>query len=661
MKRKSLMKSILSSSIGMLVCVVVVVSSIFSTLVNYRYFVSVKQDFYHTVSAESNEMSEWITKHITIAENLALSAVTEDLRGDSLKNYLQQCVINTSDSIMDCYLAWEDEAPSLKAAYFEPTDDFVPQDRGWYKQAVSTGSAIITDPYIDYYTGKIVITIATPIISDGKTLGVCGMDIDITELVDLTNNIRLDQNGYAVLVDSSDNVVIHTGSADWSHHLDGEDEKVTALTDISPRFADVIASAATGETCQYNDYDGKKRFFSAVALGDIGWKVIYAADYAENFSVIVSNIIILLLLAFAGMIAGIAFISVKFKKRLSPMPQIEKIVGDMANGMLDHTYPEIRVNDEIGAIVSTLETTNSSLKNYISEIERRLSAMADGDFTAKSEVEFIGEFTAIGESLDAIQESLIGTFSQIDAAADQISDGSRGVASGATELANAVSDATTLISEVTASVEDVSEKVNKSAENASSAKDAAFAAAGVVSESNSRMNELLKAMNDIAASAEEIVSINATIEDIAFQTNILALNASIEAARAGEAGKGFAVVADEVRNLANKSGDASNTTRRLIGETVEVIGRGKELANETAELLSNAAERAVIIEDSVTEISDVSEKQKAQLSEVVDKLNSVTGVVQTTAATAEESAAASEELDGQVDMLRTTLSKFKIK
>ena len=659
MKKKSLMKSIILSSICTLVISLLAVSVPFSTTVNIRYVDVLKQNFYHTVSAESNEMNSWITKHKAITENLAVTAAVTDLHGDELQTYLKDAVLSLSDNILDCYLAWESEAPLMIAGLYPCGDDYVPQDRDWYKRAVSEGGVILTEPYIDAVTGKVVITMACPVKKDGASAGCCGIDIDVTELIGITENLKVDENGYAVLVDADNNVVVHTKDSSFNHQLNGTSEKITALTDISPLYEKILAAASTGEIVQDKDYDGVTRFFPIVPLGDSGWKIIYAADYNEAFIQVSSHITILVTLGIAGMIIGGISLFVKFSRRLKPLAKIEAIVSEMAQGKLDHDYPTV-VNDDVGVICYELRETNIALKSYINEIGRSLALMSEGDFTESIDTEFAGEFVAIGNSLKSIQQALINTFSQINSATAQISGGSTGVASGATELAGAVSEETALINDVVSNIEDIARKVAESADNAGAAKLETKNTADIVKESNEKMDELLKAMLDIATSADKIVKINTTIEDIAFQTNILALNASVEAARAGEAGKGFAVVADEVRNLASKSAEASNTTNSLIAETVSVIEEGKKLANETAELLSAAVERTILIEKSVTEISDVTENQKAQLSGIVSKLGEVSGVVHTTAATAEESAAASEELDKQVEMLNDSLRKYKI-
>lgn len=659
MKKKSLMKSIILSSICTLVIALLAVSVPFSTTVNVRYFNVLKQSFYHSVAAKSNEMSSWITEHKTITENLAVSAVAADLHGDELQAYLKEAVLTVSDSILDCYVAWEEEAPLMIAGNYPCGDDYVPQERDWYKRAVSEGKVIITEPYIDAVTGKIVITMACPIKKNGAVAGCCGLDIEATELIRLTSELKVDENGYAILVDADDNVVVHTKDSSFNHQLNGAEEKITALKDISPLYSQVLAAVSSGEVIQDTDYDGVKRFFPIVPLGDSGWKIIYAVDYNEAFKQVSAHITTLVTLGVLGMIIGALFLNFKFSRRLKPLAKIETIVSEMAHGKLDHDYPAV-VNDDVGVICHELRETNIALKSYINEIGRSLSLMASGDFTDVNNADFVGEFAAIGDSLRNIQSALVNTFSQISSATVQISGGSTGVASGATELAGAVSEETALINDVVSNIEDIAKKVAESAENASSAKLDTRKTADIVKESNEKMDELLKAMLDIAASAEKIVRINTTIEDIAFQTNILALNASVEAARAGEAGKGFAVVADEVRNLASKSAEASNTTNSLISETVSVIEEGKKLANETAELLSDAVERANLIEKSITEISDVTENQKLQLTGIVSKLGEVSGVVHTTAATAEESAAASEELDKQVEMLNDSLRKYKI-
>ena len=659
MKTKSLKKSIILSSVGTLISVVVIVCLIYSTAVNIRYFNAIKQDFYHSVVAQSNEMDSWLTKHMTIVEDLAITAAVNDLHGNELKAYLQNCVSASSESILESYAAWDAETTMMVTAWVDPPEGFVAQERGWYKQAFSSGKTILTDPYIDAATGKIVISIVTPIVQNGATKGCCGIDVDVTELIGIAQNLKIDENGYVVLIDSSNNIVIHTQNPEYNHQLDGTGEKVTALTDLSDIYTDILNSIESKEVVRCNDYDGQKRFFPIVELGDTGWKIMYAADYFEASKTIIDHTILVVVLCVAGMIIGGLFLSIKFTKRLNSLTGISNIVIEMASGKLEHNYPKA-ANDEIGVICNSLEQTNYALKSYINSIDRQLYAMSEGDFSTTEDTNFVGEFAAIGESLKNIQAALSDTFSQINSTAGQISAGSNGVASGAAELASAVSEETTLINEVMSDIEDIADKVSHSADNASSAKDETLNTVEVIKESNAKMDELLNAMNDIAVSAEKIVKINTTIEDIAFQTNILALNASVEAARAGEAGKGFAVVADEVRNLANKSSESSNTTSQLITETVNVIEKGKKLANETAAILSEVVDKTKVIETSVTEISDVTEAQKFQLTDIVGKLSTVSGVVQTTAATAEESAAASEELDGQVEMLRSSLSKYKI-
>ena len=178
---------------------------------------------------------------------------------------------------------------------------------------------------------------------------------------------------------------------------------------------------------------------------------------------------------------------------------------------------------------------------------------------------------------------------------------------------------------------------------------------------NVQMEEMMAAMAEITEKSNQISNIVKTIEDIAFQTNILALNAAVEAARAGAAGKGFAVVADEVRNLANKSAEASKDTSVLIVGTVEAVEKGTQILTETAKSLvsvvGDSREAAGLAED----IAKAAAEQALAVNQISENIESISTVVTVTSSTAEESAAASEELSSQASMLSGLIDGFKLR
>ena len=186
-------------------------------------------------------------------------------------------------------------------------------------------------------------------------------------------------------------------------------------------------------------------------------------------------------------------------------------------------------------------------------------------------------------------------------------------------------------------------------------------AGAVVNESNEYMRQLMTAMDEISTTSNEINKIIKTIDDIAFQTNILALNAAVEAARAGAAGKGFAVVADEVRNLAGKSAEAANNTTALIESTVAAIQRGMSIAEETAKSLGVVVEKTSVVNVKIQNIAKVSEEQANAIQQINTGIDQIASVVQTNSATAEQSAAASEELSGQANMVKDMVGKFNLR
>jgi methyl-accepting chemotaxis protein len=217
------------------------------------------------------------------------------------------------------------------------------------------------------------------------------------------------------------------------------------------------------------------------------------------------------------------------------------------------------------------------------------------------------------------------------------------------------------IEELTASITEIAAQTRQNAANANQANELAMDAQTNAEKGNEHMKGMLISMHDINEASRNISKIIKVIDEIAFQTNILALNAAVEAARAGQHGKGFAVVAEEVRNLAARSASAAKETTDMIEGSIKKAEDGTKIANETAaaldKIVTGVAKAAVL----VGQIATASDEQASGIAQINKGVEQVSLVVQTTSATAQQSATASEELSGQAEVLKDMVVKFKLK
>lgn len=381
------------------------------------------------------------------------------------------------------------------------------------------------------------------------------------------------------------------------------------------------------------------------------------SEAAQNVTLIFTTVIALITLLITVLLA--VYIT---KSLTRPIFEIEEAATKLAEGDLNVNVV-YHSNDELGNLASKVRHLAENLKIIILDEGEALTEMANGNFNIHSKVpeKYVGEFTTILNSISAISDGLSNTLNQINQSADQVSSGSEQVSSGAQALSQGATEQASSIQELAATISEISDQIKNNAENANQVSEVVGQVGTEMSKSNQKMQEMIVAMEQITESSSEIGKIIKTIEDIAFQTNILALNAAVEAARAGSAGKGFAVVAEEVRNLASKSADASKNTSSLIENALSAVKNGTSIADETANTLLLAVEGTEKVTTLVDKISSASNDQAQAVTQVTQGVDQISAVVQTNSATAEESAAASEELSSQAMMLKTMVSKFRLK
>ncbi len=534
-------------------------------------------------------------------------------------------------------------------------------DRDYFKEAMK-GNTFVSTPAYSEVTKTVSYAISAPLWEDGlpgtKPVGAVVYIPDGEYLNDIMRSIKVGNGGTAFMLDANGITI-----ADLDSSLVGVEDSV-ALGDTNRKlrkYSAICKKMVNGEdgTGTYS-YGGVTKIVAYSPVPNMnGWSIGVAAVRNEFLGMFYLSLMITVILVIAFTVYGVRTGVHLGKKVAKPISVVVERLKLLEEGDLHSDTPIPDTNDETAILMRSLAATIDGLTNVISDIDSHLAELSNGNFLIKIDGDYIGDFAQISHSFRGIISSLSVAMRDIDSNAESVQKGATDLAGAAQMLAEGATDQASAIEELTATITDISEKIHVNAENAKKAKDIVTDMNDQILESNEHMKKSTESMNRIREASDKIAEIISSIEGIADQTALLALNASIEAARAGENGKGFAVVATQVGVLADQSSEAAKKTKDLIQNAIMAVEEGMMLAESTADSLIAVVGNAKVVNESVTEIAEASDNQADAAAQITDGINQIATVVESNSATSEESAAASEQLSSQADMLKELVGRFQ--
>ena len=641
---------------------------------------------YNGVNSEEDGKGDWIIKNLQEERQTVTPMKESGFRSRVVDAELNMKQYNSESVLLESLSALiaSDENIVGAGAFFEPdgfvkvNGDYAPylskndystktlhnfsydhyKVKEYYTEAQESKKTVITEVYEDLLSGAKVFSISQPLFANDRFIGIVLLDIDVNIFSSIQQEDSRFPSLYSDILDAHGNVMYSKNP-----ELIGKSVSESKSETEYRKMQEEMEKGKIFHLAEKDQGGEEKRvyFIPTDVMGSTWW-IMLSVKQAELMAPVIRLIFVCTAFAFFAVMVLASTLYFLIKKSLKPLEGMARVGKKVSKGDFSESISYLK-DDEIGQIGQGFKQVTENIREITSDLEEKLEELSKGNFRVdlEDEEKYQGEYRPLIDSLRNIRSQLNGTILEIQKSASEVSSTSEQVSNGAQSLSQGATEQASSVEELSASMSEIADSIKVTTKKAEDAKGLSERVGEAVTVSTGKMEEMTRAMAEITEKSTEIEKIIKTIDDIAFQTNILSLNAAIEAARAGEAGKGFAVVADEVGNLAQKSAKAAQNTGLLIEETKDAVERGAKISRETGESLSTVVERAGKINTMIFEITKETERESEGMSQLTVGMEQISAVVQTNSATAEESAAASEELSGQAAILDDLVSQFQLK
>lgn len=578
--------------------------------------------------ATSRYITDWLsTRSDMMLANEALIANQDNVDRELLLTKRAGHFLSVYAGFSDGSIAYGDKTEDWPA-------DYDPRTRPWYKDAMSAGGLVLTEPYQDF-DGSIVVSFAKAF--QGRHQGVLAADLTVSHIIDQVLNLQLDHNGFAFLIDGNSNIVAYR-----DENL--SQKPITQLdSDLTPAL---FRQLQTGQAIQTFtlDNDNQEKLIYATPIAGTDWTLALVEDKSLAFASIGEQIKFVILASIGLYLVIAAAATMIINNLLRPLNSLNQSVSQLAQGNGDLTQRiEIKRMDEIGELADNMNRFLGQLQTMIKGI--------------------VNHSQTLGQ--------------QAEQSAVQISQASERVA----EQQNDVNQIATAIHEMSATSGEVASHAEMTASAAQASTSACEEGQQVIGQNRdaitmlaNQVQEAASVIHELENNAQGINQILSTIQGIAEQTNLLALNAAIEAARAGEQGRGFAVVADEVRVLSQRTHDSTEEIRSMIEnlqqntqQAVDSMQTSTELADKSVGYAEAASESLNQITLAITEISDMAthiasaaEEQRAVSEDISRNTQAIKEVSDHLAEQTAEVSQSGREMNRAAEIMSQDVQRFKV-